>query len=190
MQVLTKMATIKMLDYTNLTTYCNQFKIAFDKANGVVSRKAEANGILSPCGILNLKMTEGLLITFMIENLTKTYESLASQIRKGWTDENTSLSAVCKDIIQYKVRPNLTSTSTFLITATGEKRKAPIDTYTQSECKKARKTNHWLEQCFTVHPELREQILARQKRQKTKDIKDISEATTSTPAAPPIPIIS
>ena len=142
MQVLTKMAIIKMSDYTDPTTYCNQFKIALDKANGVVPRKPETNGVLSPCGILNLKMAEGLLITFMIENLTEAYEPLASQIQKGWTDENTSLSAVCKDIIQYKIKSNPIPITTSLITAIGGKRKAPIGTCTQPECKRAKRTSH------------------------------------------------
>ena len=82
MQVFTKMVTIKMSDYTNPTTYCNQFKIALDNANGVVSCKTEANGVLSPCDILNFKKVEELPITFMIENLTEAYKPLASQIRK------------------------------------------------------------------------------------------------------------
>lgn len=186
MQVITKMAVVRMSEYTDPATYCNQFKIALDKAHGIVSRKTGIDGIVRPCGILNLKIAEGQLITFIIENFTEVYKPLAFQIQKDWTDKNTSLSAACKDIIQYKTKSNSTS----LITATNNKRKAPIRTCTQSECRKPKRTTHWPEQCFTAHPELREQILAQRKKQKIKKTNDVFTTTTGISAAPPTPITS
>ena len=166
--ILYDLATRTMADFDTVDHYCKEYQLAFDRITSMLTRDQSK---------LTSEGVETILQTFILKNVSDSYAPLVAQIRRDWTNENTSLQNTIVALSQYNVS-NDRNTLKSLLTRThsavdsSAKRARPNvqeGSCDHPKCVEKGNTSHNKANCYRYHPEKSRWSKARSRLDKQKD---------------------